>query len=303
MLHTGEFADGAVPPNPRVGRHASSELRRLMERPQIARAAGAYDALSAVMIDRAGFDAVWASSFAIAASRGLPDISLLTMTDYLTATAHMVEACGVPVLADCDTGFGSAVNFAYTVQRFEAAGVGGVCIEDKIFPKTNSFLGDRQQMLSAEEFSHKIHVGKAAQRDPDFTIIARTEALICGESVDDALQRARRYAGSGADGILIHSKRDEPSEVVDFLAAWDLDVPVVVVPTTYYSLNVEAAERAGAAVVIYANHALRAAVAAVTDALGAIVQSGSSEPVERDIATLPHLFELQRVGDWLALDP
>jgi phosphoenolpyruvate phosphomutase len=277
-------------------------LRDLLTTANGARAAGAYDGLSAKLIERAGFEAVWASSFTISASRGLPDMSLLTMTEYLDATCHMVNACDIPVLADCDTGFGSAVNVAHMVKRYESAGVAGVCIEDKVFPKTNSFIGERQELVSCDQFMRKIEVGKESQSDPDFVIVGRTEALICGLGLEEALYRARRYVEAGADAILVHSKRSSPQEINEFLGCWDGVVPVVVVPTTYYSWSIEEAFEAGASMVIYANQALRAAVAALREALEAIERTGSSVAVEASIAPIGEVFELQGVEEWMELD-
>src|SRR5256714_15508226 len=118
----------------------ATRLRARLSEPEVIRVSGAHDALSALVAEEVGFDAVWASSLTISASRGLPDMSLLTMTDYLQAAAHMNDACGCPVIADCDTGFGNALNVAYMVRQYEAAGVAAVCIEDKVFPKRNSFM-------------------------------------------------------------------------------------------------------------------------------------------------------------------
>jgi phosphoenolpyruvate phosphomutase len=277
-------------------------LREILRSSRTGRAAGAYDALSAKLVERAGFDAVWASSFTISASRGLPDMSLLTMTDYLEATSHMVSTCDIPILADCDTGFGTAVNVAHMVRSYEAAGVGGVCIEDKVFPKTNSFVGERQMLVPTEQFARKIAVAKATQDNPDFVVVARTEALICGLGIDEALDRARRYAEAGADAILIHSKQRRADEIVQFLGRWDFEVPVVVVPTTYYSWGLDEASRAGADLVIYANQALRAAVSALADTLGLILRTGSSVAVESNIASLQEVFDLQQLEEWLVFD-
>jgi phosphoenolpyruvate phosphomutase len=280
----------------------AADLRQILCGLNTGRAAGAYDALSAKLVERAGFDAVWASSFTISASRGLPDMSLLTMTEYLEAASHMVVACDIPVLADCDTGFGTAVNVAHMVHRYEAAGIAGVCIEDKVFPKTNSFVGERQELIPSKQFMRKIAAAKATQSDSDFVVVARTEALICGLSVEEAVERASSYVEAGADAILIHSKQRTPNEILDFLSMWESNVPVVVVPTTYYSWCLEDAVRAGVDLVIYANQALRAAVAALADTLDLIARTGSSVAVEPKIASLQEVFDLQGLDEWLVFD-
>jgi phosphoenolpyruvate phosphomutase len=280
----------------------AQRLHRLLHASKITRVAGVHDALSALVAEEIGFDAVWASSFAISAARGLPDMSLLSMTDYLQAASNMNEACDVPVLADCDTGFGDVCNVAYMVQRYEAAGIAGICIEDKVFPKRNSFQADGQTLEDPEAFARKIEVAAKTRRDEEFVLIARTEALIAGTGMADALRRARRYVDAGADAILVHSKSSRPDEVCEFLARWSGDVPVVVVPTTYYTWHLDEAARAGVSVVIYANQGLRAAVSSVREALRQVYDAGSSVAIETEIAPIAEIFRLQRVSDWMALE-
>ena len=306
---TGEWVEAAqrqeVRERPRVNADAYSArvcLRELLASDEIACASGAHDVLSALVAERVGFDAVWASGFAISAAQGLPDLGLLSMTEHLRVAAAMALACRIPVLADCDTGFGGVLNVVHTVRSYEAAGVAGICIEDKTFPKRNSFLDTDQDLLPATEFAQRLGIAKAAQRDEDFVVVARTEALICGENVDDALERAALYADAGADAILVHSRDSEPTEVAAFLGGWDRDLPVIVVPTSYYSWTAGAAGRAGAALVVYANQALRASVHAMEDSLRRVLESGSSAAVEDEIADLDEVFRLTQVGEWLALE-
>lgn len=286
---------GAHPP-------VTQELRRLLSAGRPARALGAHDALTAVLAERAGFDVVWASSFTVSASRGLPDLSLLTMTDQLLAAQTMASACRAPVLADCDTGFGGCLNVAHTIRMYEQVGVAGVCIEDKQFPKTNSFISGRQELLDADSFARKVEVAKRAQLDESFVVVARTEALVCGRGVDEALARADCYMRAGADAILVHSKDQRPDEVERFLERWHGKCPVAVVPTTYPSWSLEEAERAGASLVIYANQALRAAVRAMSTAMRVIYEDGCSAAIEADIASIGEIFDLEALDDWLALD-
>lgn len=280
----------------------TTRLRELITRSEISRAAGAHDSLSASLVELSGFDAVWASSFTISAANGLPDLSLLTMTDHLYVTERMAAACTVPVLADCDTGFGGATNVAYLVQRYESAGVAGVCIEDKVFPKTNSFVERRQDLLDADEFARKIEVGKKAQQDQDFVLVARTEALITGDGMPEALRRAQRYVDAGADAVLVHSKSPSPAEVIEFLGTWQGKAPVIVVPTTYHGWHVVDASEAGVAMMIYANHALRAAIRSMSDVLRQIRSSGTSSSVEALISPISEVFELTHLDAWLLLE-
>ncbi|MFI5528230.1 isocitrate lyase/phosphoenolpyruvate mutase family protein [Kitasatospora sp. NPDC051853] len=269
---------------------------------ELVRVAGAHDALGATVAQQAGFQAVWASSFEVSASRCLPDASVLTMTEYLAAAAAMQKAIDIPVVADVDTGYGNALNIAHMVHEYEAAGITAVCMEDKVFPKVNSFAAASHDLLPTEEFARRIRTAKAAQRGEDFYFIARTEALISGLTVQEALERCAAYADAGADAVLIHSKRRDEQEIAEFLAGWDGRRPVVIVPTTYPQLSATDAHKHGASVVIYANQGLRATVQALRDTFSAIVQDGTSLGVEDGIVPVSDIFALQRLDDWLALE-
>src|ERR671923_1240329 len=188
--------------------HNASKLRALLQRSGLIKAVGAHDALSAKLIEEAGFDAVWASGFGISASlKCVPDASFVTLTEQLEVERNMVEAVDIPIIADCDTGYGNALNVMRTVNDHERAGIAAICIEDNVFPKRCSFYaGVRRELISIDEHCGKIRAAKAAQTVPDFLIIARTEALIAGWGQEEALKRAQAYAQAGADAVLIHSK-------------------------------------------------------------------------------------------------
>src|SRR5262252_8503686 len=170
-------------------------LRRLLERSGGVLAAGAHDALSAKLAEEAGFDAIWASGFGISAVQAVPDANILTLTETLDAVRRIVDAVGIPVVADCDNGYGNAINVMRTASEFERAGAGGICIEDNEFPKRCSFYaGVKRDLVSAEEHARKVEAAVAARRHRHFVVIARTEALILGIGQEEALLRARMYA-------------------------------------------------------------------------------------------------------------
>ena len=197
-------------------------LRQKFESKSIVKVGGAFDAMSAKLVEMHGFDAVWAGSFAISATHALPDASIMTMTEFLGVTTNMVDTCKIPVIADCDTGFGGPTNVSHMVKKYENAGVAAISIEDKIFPKQNSLLENgKQELLSEKEFVAKIIAAKDARQNSDFMIIARTEALIAGLGMNEAIQRARAYEKAGADAILIHSKKNTPDEIFEFADTWD----------------------------------------------------------------------------------
>lgn len=279
-------------------RTIAAPFRAVLARGPVVRAAGAHDALSAIVAQQAGFEAVWASGLGISAAHGLPDASLLTMTNYLDAAAAMQKRVTIPVVADCDTGFGNTMNVAHMVHEYEAAGITAVCIEDKIFPKMNSFVAGRQELTPAEEFATRIRVAKDAQATDDFFVIARIEALIAGLGTDEALRRAHVYADAGADAVLIHSKAPTSAEVEEFLKGWDRPVPVVAIPTTYPDWQLTDAMAAGVSMLIYANQGLRACVSALQATYQAMAQRGSSASLEDEIAPLSEVFGLQRLPEW-----
>jgi phosphoenolpyruvate phosphomutase len=259
---------------------------------------GAHDALSAKLAEEAGFDAIWGSGFGISAASALPDANILTMSETLDAVQRMAEAVRIPVIADCDNGFGNAINVIRTVAQYERAGVAGLCIEDNIFPKRCSFYaGVQRELVPIEEHARKIQAAKAAQQDPDFVIIARTEAFIAGWGKQEALKRARAYAEAGADAVLVHSKSSTFDELKDFAEAWDNTCPLVAVPTTYASITAGDLASAGFKLVIFANQALRAAVKAIRESLATLKREARPAAVDDRIATLPEIYELVGVPD------
>jgi phosphoenolpyruvate phosphomutase len=274
----------------------SALFRELLAGSGVVRLAGAHNGISARLVERSGFDAIWASGLEISTSYGVPDAGILTMSELLETARTMNETVGLPIIADCDTGFGEARNVEHMIRRYEAAGIAGVCIEDKQFPKLNSFAEGQQELASISDFQAKIRAAKEAQKSRDFVLIARVEAFIAGRDVDDALARAYAYADAGADAILIHSKEKSPNQVFGFARSWQGRLPVVVVPTTYFRSQLCDFEAAGIKVVIYANHAMRAAVKAMSETLAAIKISGSTECVEHKIAPVSELFELQEMN-------
>ena len=243
-------------------------LQKLIETKPILRVGGAFDSMSAKLVEINNFDAIWAGSFAISATHALPDASILTMTEFLNASSNIVESCKIPVIADCDTGYGGPTNVSHTVRKFESAGVSAICIEDKIFPKQNSLLkGGKQKLISEKEFVAKILAAKDAKINDNFMIIARTEALIAEVGMDEAIQRADAYENAGADAILIHSKKETPDEIIEFSELWKGNIPLVVVPTTYPTVSVEELIKNKFKMVIYANQSLRASYLAMNKAV------------------------------------
>ena len=261
-------------------------------------AMAAHNPLSARLAEEAGFDAVWASGFELSAAYGVPDASLLSFTQHLDMTRAIIEQVGLPLIADLDTGYGNAVNALHVVGAYARAGAAAVVIEDKTFPKDTSLLaGARQELVRTEEFQGKIDAARAAAAGRDLLVIARTEALIADLGMEEALKRGAAYAEAGADLILIHSKRKTPDEIVAFTERWPGRVPLVIVPTAYPDLTEEKIRALGKiAIVIYANHAVRAAVTAMREIFAQIRRDGGIHNVDKRIVSVEDIFELQRVG-------
>jgi len=274
----------------------SKKLRKALEKNSILKVGGAYDALSAKLVEITGFDAIWAGSFAISATHALPDASILTMTDFLRASENMVDACNIPVIADCDTGFGGPPNVSHAVKKYEKVGVAGMSIEDKIFPKQNSLLeNSKQELLSEKDFVAKIIAARESKIEKDFMIIARTEALIAEKGMDEAINRAEAYENAGADAILIHSKKNTPKEIFEFSDKWKGKIPLVVVPTSYPSVKVDELISHKIKMVIYANQSLRAAHNIMLKTLKDVIKKESLDDVNIELSSMKDIFKLQEM--------
>jgi phosphoenolpyruvate phosphomutase len=258
----------------------------------------AHNGLSARIVEEAGFAGIWGSGLAISAALGVRDSNEASWTQVLEVVEFMSDATSIPILLDADTGYGNFNNVRRLVRKLEQRGVAGMCIEDKLFPKTNSFLhGEQQQLADREEFVGKIRAAKDTQRDADFCVVARTEALIAGLGMPEALTRAQAYAAAGADAILVHSKRSDAQEILAFLAAWGGACPTVIVPTKYYRTPVQEYVEAGVSVVVWANHLLRSAIRAMQQTAARIHAERSLAAVEPEVAPLEEVFRLQDVAE------
>jgi len=274
-------------------RSKARKLRDLFSQEGVVRLVGAHDGLSARLVEQNDFDGVWASGLEISASHTVPDANILTMTQCLEAASTMNDAVTIPIVADCDTGYGNSNNVMHMVRKYEAAGIAAVSIEDKLFPKVNSYIPGRQELAPVAEFVGKVLAAKNAQQSEDFMVIARTEALIAGWGQEEALRRAHAYVDAGADAILIHSKANTPDEIRAFAEAWDFSAPLIIVPTTYPMLSIEETDRLGIKMVIYANHGLRASIRAMGEVFSEIRQAGRLDTIENRIVPMSTVFDLQ----------
>ena len=278
----------------------TQQFKRLLQSRRLEFLMEAHNALSARIVEEVGFRGIWASGLSISAALGVRDNNEASWTQVLEVVEFMSDATDVPILLDGDTGYGNFNNMRRLVKKLEQRGIAAVCIEDKLFPKTNSFIGsERQPLATIDEFTGKIKAVKDAQTDPDFCLVARLEGFIAGWGIDEMLLRAEAYHLAGADALLIHSKKVTPDQVLEFSKAWANKCPLVIAPTTYYSTPVEVFEQAGIAIVIWANQNVRSAIAAMQETSRRIFTERSVQNVEDGIVPVKEVFRLQNAEELL----
>jgi len=278
----------------------SRQFKKLLLSPQLEFICEAHNGLSAKIVEEAGFHGIWASGLSISAQFGVRDNNEASWTQVLDNLEFMSDAIHIPILLDGDTGYGNFNNMQRLIRKLEQRHIAAVCIEDKQFPKTNSFLkGDTQPLADMDEFCGKIKAGKDAQSDQDFCIIARVEAFICGWGLAEAIRRAEAYHRAGADGILIHSGLAVPDEILAFKREWADRCPVVIVPTKYYSTPTDVFRQHGFSLVIWANHMLRAAIATMQTTARILKEQENLLSIEDNIVPVSEVFRLQGAAELL----
>lgn len=276
----------------------AKRLRTILSSDSVAVLMEAHNGLSAKLAAEAGFQALWGSGLSISAALGVRDNNEASWTQVLEVLEFMVDAAELPILLDGDTGYGNFNNVRRLVRKLEQRRVAGVCLEDKLFPKTNSFIdGERQALAEVDEFCGKMRAAKDTQLDPDFVVVARTEAFIAGWGLDEALLRAHAYAEAGADVILVHSKRKDSREILSFMEQWDDRAPVVIVPTKYPTEPISRFVRSGITNFIFANQSLRTVITALQQNLRTLKETQDLMSVENDIAPVSEIFRLQNVQE------
>lgn len=279
-----------------------SRLRRLIDAKPVVRILEAHNALSGLIIEslkvEAGgeFDGMWSSSLTDSTSKGKPDIEAVDVTTRINTINEIFEVTTKPMIYDADTG-GIAEHFAFTVRTLERTGVSAVIIEDKTGLKKNSLFGNEvaQTQDSIESFCNKIRAGKAAQITDDFMVISRIESLILDKGMDDAVERALAYIEAGTDGIMIHSRKKDPSEIIEFcniLRSTHKNIPIIVVPTSFNEITAEDLSQAGVNIVIYANHMLRAAYPGMMNVAKSILDNDRSAEAEKQLLSIKEILEL-----------
>ena len=270
----------------------AAKFRSMLGNDELSFCMEAHDGLSAKIVEQTGFEAIWGSGLSIATALGVRDRNEASWTQVIDVLEFMSDATSIPIMLDGDTGYGDFNNFRRLVRKLCQRNIAAVCIEDKQFPKTNSFVDGDQELADVDEFCGKIKAGKDSQLDDDFSVVARVEALIAGKGMDEALRRAEAYRVAGADGILIHSKRSTADEVLTFAKEWDNRSPLVIVPTKYYDTPTDAFRAANISLVIWANHNLRSSLAAMRDVSEKIYESQSLRDIEGNVASISDVFTI-----------
>ncbi len=279
-----------------------NRLRRLIDSKPVVRILEAHNAISGLIIETlksdsdVEFDGMWSSSLTDSTSKGKPDIEAVDVSTRINTINEIFEVTTKPMIYDADTG-GIAEHFAFTVRSLERTGISAVIIEDKTGLKKNSLFGNdvSQTQDTIEGFCNKIKMGKAAQITDDFMVISRIESLILEKGMDDAVDRAMAYIDAGTDGIMIHSRKKSPDEIIEFcniLRATHPNMPIIVVPTSFNEITASQLSEAGVNVVIYANHMLRAAFPGMNKVAKSILDNDRSWEAESDLLSIKDILEL-----------
>jgi 2-methylisocitrate lyase-like PEP mutase family enzyme len=276
-------------------------LKQLFKRDRLLVAPGCFDGLSARLVEEAGFEAAYLSGGAVARSMGIPDIGLVTMSEVIERAAQVVAAVKIPIIADADTGYGNAVNLVRSVREFERTGVAAIHIEDQITPKRCGHL-DGKEVIPLPEMENKLQAALASRNDPDFLIIARTDARGV-HGFDDAISRGRAFAKLGVDAIFVEAPQSE-AELEEIPRALP-DVPLLVnvfkggkTPM----LPVERLQQMGYRIAIYPSETQRAAIHAMRQALGLLKREGTTEKMDDALTTFKERDKVVGLDEWQRLE-
>ena len=276
---------------------ARQTLKQLLKRNKLLVAPGCFDGLSARLVQEAGFEAAYLSGGAVARSMGIPDIGLVTMSESIDRAVQVVSAINIPVIADADTGYGNAVNLVRSVREFERAGVAAIHIEDQITPKRCGHL-DGKEVISLSEMAKKLEAALATRSDPDFCIIARTDARGVN-GFEDAVKRANAFAKLGVDAVFFEAPQSE-----DELAEIPQRVPNIPLLVNVFKggktpmLPMARLEKMGYRIAIYPSETQRAAIHAMRTALSTLKREGTTESIDASLTTFKERDKVVGLDDW-----
>jgi 2-methylisocitrate lyase-like PEP mutase family enzyme len=276
-------------------------LKRLLRREKLLIAPGCFDGLSARLVEEAGFEAAYLSGGAVARSMGIPDIGLVTMSEALERAAQVVSAVTIPVIADADTGYGNAVNLVRTVREFERTGVAAIHIEDQITPKRCGHL-DGKEVVTLTEMENKLGAALAARTDPDFCIIARTDARAV-HGFEDAIRRARAFAQLGVDAVFVEAPQSESEleQIPKLLSGIPILVNVFKGGKTPM-LPAVRLEKMGYRIAIYPSETQRAGIYAMRTVLRLLKSEGTTEAMDAALTTFNDRDRIVALDEWQSLE-
>jgi 2-methylisocitrate lyase-like PEP mutase family enzyme len=276
-------------------------LRQRLKRDKLLVAPGCFDGLSARLVEEAGFEAAYLSGGAVARSMGIPDIGLVTLSESIDRAAQVVATVKIPIIADADTGYGNAVNLVRTVREFERAGVAAIHIEDQITPKRCGHL-DGKEVIPLAEMEKKLQAALATRTDPDFCIIARTDARGVN-GFDDAIKRGRAFAKLGVDAIFIEAPQSE-----DELAEIPRRIPNVPLLVNVFKggktpmLPMQRLQEMGYRIAIYPSETQRAAIHAMRRTLDTLKREGTTESIDDSLTTFKERDQVVGLDDWQKIE-
>lgn len=276
-------------------------LKELIARSKLLIAPGAFDGLSARLVEEAGFEAVYLSGGAVARSMGVPDIGLVTLSEVIERAAQVVSAVEVPVIADADTGYGNALNLIRAVQEFERVGVAAIHIEDQVTPKRCGHL-EGKEVISLPEMEKKLEAAMASRTDPDFVIIGRTDARAI-HGIDEAIQRGKSFARLKVDAVFVEAPESEPE--LERIGRSITEVPLMVNMFKGGKTPLLPAARLqsmGFRIAIFPSETQRAAIHAMKEALGLLKREGTTEAMDDRLATFQERDRLVALGKWQKLE-
>lgn len=262
----------------------TKKIRHLLAKKKKLVLVSASDAVTAKLIEEAEFDGIWISGFEVSTTLGLTDDRSITMTEMLNVAKPIVDATTLPVAVDVDDGYGNLNNFIRTIKEFEKIGCSGICVEDSISPNKNSLVSEKSSLIPMEEQGLKIRAGKDAQKTKEFIIIARTDALIKGYGMTEAIKRAKHYVKCGADMVLIHSREPTGKEALKIPKYWNLNIPLAIVPTKFPQLTNKKLLDMGFSIIILANQTERIKIKAIRESLKLLKKFDSAYPIEKKLS-------------------
>ena len=276
-------------------------FKSLLQRDKLLVAPGCFDGLSARLVEEAGFEAAYLSGGAVARSMGIPDIGLVTMSETIERAAQVVSAVNIPVIADADTGYGNAVNLVRTVREYERTGVAAIHIEDQITPKRCGHL-DGKEVISLAEMENKLQAAFAARSDPDFCIIARTDARGV-HGFDNAINRARAFASLGVDAVFVEAPQSESEleEIPRRVTGVPLLVNVFKGGKTPM-LPVDRLQKMGYRIAIYPSETQRAGIHAIRQVLGLLKREGTTAAMDAALTTFKERDKVVGLDDWQKIE-